>query len=435
MHIYKNIIRYSLFIISGVALSSSFLYAQSGDATGAYSPYSFYGVGDLKKPGFAYNNAMGGVGYGIRTNRIINYMNPAALNAQDSSSFMFDFGGEFKNYYVSSGSQSTATNIFNIDHFVFGFPVWRKISVAVGVMPYSYVGYDITYRETDPNVIVEASGDVQYTYLGEGGLNQLVLSFASGIGKRFSIGGHAHYIFGAIDRYYNIVFAAPEMHNIKNSTSIKAGNFDFTLGAQYEQAVGDNYQMVLGAVCQLGNNMKVKRVDYSYVSTSLGADTIRYSERNDARLLMPTTLGLGASIRKGVKWQAGLDYTYCNWNNTTFENPSNKQFKAMPSHSLRGGVEYTPNMYDIRYYLRRISYRAGLYYENTYMQFGDTRIRDYGISFGAGIPLGIYNNALNVAAEIGRRGTTNNGLLREFYWKISLSASIYDIWFQKYRYD
>ncbi len=443
MHIFKNLTRCFLLIILCTMLTPVFIYAQNSDASGTYSPYSFYGVGTLTKPGFAYNKAMGGIGYGLRTNKLINYLNPAAINKQDSLSFLFDFGGELQNYYISSSEQSTAANSFNLDHIAFSFPIWKKMAAAVAVMPYSHVGYDISREETDPDVIVE-TGSTQYSYVGEGGLNQFIVSFASGIGERLSVGVHGQYIFGSIDRYYNIYFGSSAIHPIYNTSSLKASSYAFTLGAQYELPINKDYQAVLGATYQFRNNMKVDRTDFTYITSSIGTDTIRFQEQPNARLLVPSSLGLGFSIQKQNKWLAGFDYTYQDWRSASFDAPSSGQlnFKATPSHSFRGGFEYIPNMYDIRYFMRRISYRAGLYYEKTYMQFTNSttghtnQIKDYGVTFGVGVPLGRYShNAVNIGAEIGQRGTTNDGLLREFYWKVSLSISLYDIWFVKPRYD
>ena len=62
-----------------------------GQATGTYTPYSIYGVGDLSQPGTAYNKSMGGVGVALRNNMYINVMNPASVTARDSLSFMADF--------------------------------------------------------------------------------------------------------------------------------------------------------------------------------------------------------------------------------------------------------------------------------------------------------------------------------------------------------
>ena len=63
----------------------------SGQATGTYTPYSIFGVGDLSQPGSAYNKTMGGVGIASRNNLYINLLNPAAVSAHDTLAFMTDF--------------------------------------------------------------------------------------------------------------------------------------------------------------------------------------------------------------------------------------------------------------------------------------------------------------------------------------------------------
>ena len=62
-----------------------------GQATGTYTPFSIYGVGDLSQPGSAYSKTMGGTGVALRNNRFLNLINPAAVTARDSLAFMADF--------------------------------------------------------------------------------------------------------------------------------------------------------------------------------------------------------------------------------------------------------------------------------------------------------------------------------------------------------
>ena len=86
IRVIRNIFALSLFLIISVCAS-----AQSG-TYGAYSPYSIFGVGNLSKEGTSFNKSMGGVGIATRNKRFINYLNPAAVTARDSLSFMGDFG-------------------------------------------------------------------------------------------------------------------------------------------------------------------------------------------------------------------------------------------------------------------------------------------------------------------------------------------------------
>ena len=57
------------------------------------SPYTRFGYGDLGERSFGAGRAMGGVGYGLRSPKQINPMNPASYSCMDSLTFLFDFGG------------------------------------------------------------------------------------------------------------------------------------------------------------------------------------------------------------------------------------------------------------------------------------------------------------------------------------------------------
>ena len=73
-------------LVCAAVLSAS---AQDGAYSG-FSPYSMYGIGDLFDPGTAYNQTMGGVGIASRNTRYLNVLNPAAVTARDSLSFMLN---------------------------------------------------------------------------------------------------------------------------------------------------------------------------------------------------------------------------------------------------------------------------------------------------------------------------------------------------------
>jgi len=64
-------------------------YAQNNNTT---SPYSRYGLGDLDHYSFGRSAAMGGASLGSRHSLQINSANPASYTANDSLSFLFDFG-------------------------------------------------------------------------------------------------------------------------------------------------------------------------------------------------------------------------------------------------------------------------------------------------------------------------------------------------------
>ena len=116
------------FLAASVALLfSSVLSAQDG-AFSSYSPYSVFGVGNMSRQGNAYTLSMGGVGLASRSNRFVNIVNPAAVTARDTLSFMLDFGLTLDNRVYRQGDVKSANNIFNLSNFVFSVPDEMEVS-------------------------------------------------------------------------------------------------------------------------------------------------------------------------------------------------------------------------------------------------------------------------------------------------------------------
>ena len=55
------------------------------------SPYTRFGYGDLRDRSFGAGQNMDNVGYGLRSPKQINPMNPASYSCMDSLTFLFDY--------------------------------------------------------------------------------------------------------------------------------------------------------------------------------------------------------------------------------------------------------------------------------------------------------------------------------------------------------
>ena len=161
----EKLIILAVFLVVSVCVS-----AQDG-TYGAYSPYSVYGIGDISKEGTAYNKSKGGTGIATRNRKFINYLNPAAVTARDSLSFMADFGLVQNNTVFKQGDLKSGHNTFNIYDFVLSFPIYRSSAFMVGITPYSDVGYDFSSIETDPDIIGN-TGNISYDSYGNGSVYQ-----------------------------------------------------------------------------------------------------------------------------------------------------------------------------------------------------------------------------------------------------------------------
>ena len=112
------------------------------------SPYSRYAYGDLNENVPTAYRAMGGVGFGMRSNKAINPSQPASYTACDTLTFMFDIAASasWSRYRDSSGKRKRGNG--NLEYVtmnsLFGNDGSRCRSVCcriVGRLRYLHVRY------------------------------------------------------------------------------------------------------------------------------------------------------------------------------------------------------------------------------------------------------------------------------------------------------
>ncbi len=416
--------------------NSLILSAQTTDALGTYTPYSLFGIGKIKKQGTALNRAMGGIGAGVRDNRFINYLNPAAITERDTLAFMFDLGVEQSNIYNSYKDSKSGYNTFNMRNLVFTTPIYDKSALIVGITPYSDMGYKFESTEDDPD-LVSKYGDIKYQKYGEGSINQIFIGAATNFLKNFSVGAQYIYYFGALNKYSNINFGSnSSLRQIETGWDYSLGASSFSVGLQYFGKIGKEKKvdLTIGATYKHSAKLKGDLTRYAYAKDAV-IDTVMHDVNENAKIKVPEEFSAGFSVRKRDKWMFGFDYTRQDWGATRFqETISGIDYKPAVAQSFRAGFEFIPNKYDIRYYFKTVTYRIGAYHEQSYVNIGGKQINSAGITLGMSLPIRRYN-AVNLAVDLGQRGSTKNNLVRERYIQFVVNVSLYDIWFVKHRYQ
>lgn len=422
-------------------------YGQTNGAYGSFSPYSIYGIGNLQKEGTAYNRSMGGVGIANRSKRFINIMNPASITARDSLSFMADFGlAESNTVYrqnIGGSMLTSGNNTFNIHDFIISFPIYKSSAFMVGITPFSDVGYSYSSVVTDQDVIGN-TGNISRSNYGEGSIYQVFAAGAVTFWRRLSIGAEAIYYFGSIDKVYNMVFSDDSYRSVNNGYNLLLRGVTGKFGVQYEQPLGNSLSLTVGATYRLRTNVKGRLTDYSYANTSETTDTLK----NNVNILDPSDgirfgdeLGVGISLRSGDKWTAEVNYLMSDWRKSGmsdtygFSANGTSVFTSTVSHSIRGGFEIVPNRNDIRYYLKRCAYRAGVYYDTSYYLFDGNMVNSLGITLGVTLPVFRWYNGITLGVDFGQRGSLRNNMVRERYVSFAIGFNIHDLWFQKPRYN
>lgn len=432
------------FVVSLVALFSSIAFSVAQEAYGSFSPYSFYGVGDLSMPGSAYNKSMGGVGIAGRNNRYLNILNPAAVTARDSLAFMATFSLSQSNKIYKQGDYVSANNIFNVNDLVFSFPIYKSSAMMLGLVPYSNMGYAFTGDiDADLETIVNSGGVPSYSATGIGSMYKVFAAAGVTFLKKISIGAELDYYFGSFEKTYATTFSDYSFSYPYDTEIIQLNGIAGKFGMQYEQPFGNGIRATIGATYSTNAKLKGYYEAGHYSVGSASTDTLTYTSdtvgmvRNSR---LASEIGIGISLKKDNKWMAEFNYTRSDWTSSNLANISGYNLSTIPfiatvSEAYRVGFEYIPNIYDIRYYFNTVAYRVGAYYKTEHYTLSGHTISSVGLTLGATLPVFRWYNGITIGMELGQRASLSGDLTRERYINFSFGINIFDIWFQKPQYE
>ena len=410
-------------------LNVNFIQAQNNTK----NPYSMYGLGELRPQTNAANAGIGNVGIGMKSKHFLNATNAASYSGLDSLNFLFEMGVDSKiSTFESLKRKANATTI-NFSYLTLGTRISSKFAFALGINPYSNVGYEI-------NTTGEVIG-AEFVYpldiSGSGNINRAYVAFSYSPFKNLSVGVKPSFLFGSIQqtqlhRLSNIDITAWEhmtslpFSDITNVTKNYFHNFIFEFGAQYTIDL-KKVDLTLGAIYNPGMYLVSERNDNTFDSNGNVFENTR--ETNDD-FQVPEEYGAGISF-KTRQFIGGIDVGVQKWSNYDY-NVTRVKLKDNPY--IRAGLEYTPS-YGVRdNYFKRINYRAGFQYAESYMKFYNMEQDEYCISLGLGLPVA-RGSRIDVGFEFGKSGSTAGRLIQENYCRIRLGFSLRDIWFQKRIYD
>lgn len=400
--------------------------------TSLSSPYSRFGIGNTSIFNNAINNSMGGVGYTMKRNNHVNYLNPASYSGVDTTSLVFDIGFYSEWMYLSTDKYKSKGNNTNLSHILIGFPISKHIKMAAGIMPMSNVQYTTSQTITDSLL-----GTHKTEYTGDGGLNKALIGLAYSPSNNLSIGTNIEYLFGNYYKASTISFPdSSYMYSTRKEQNYHINAFNVNFGIQYFHPLTNGDKFGFGAVYNLPMILPTDNILKHYTfTTSAGLEYIKDSIQelsSNGKIKYPQSFGLGFSYERPNRFYLALDGNYTKWSEFLFQdNFPNSNLVDDLRISLGG--EYRPNPYGN--YLQKIAYRAGFTYDNGMLDILDTRISQLGVSLGLGLPIKKSNTMINISLEYMKRGTIENGLIREDYLRLGISFSAKDLWFFKRKYQ
>ncbi|MAE07832.1 MAG: hypothetical protein CL661_03610 [Bacteroidetes bacterium] len=403
--------------------------------TGINSPYSRYGLGQLYGENLnTINMSMGGLSLGIHNSSALNPANPASYGSLDSLAFLFEIGVAGNTTTLKTTTLSENGYDATLSYIFAGFPITRWWRAGVGIMPYSKIGYNV-----EVTVEVPDFSNVVHSFTGDGGLNQVFFGNGFNINEKLRLGIDVSYLFGQSSRSSMVYYPDSILiFGTKVESKVRGGDFIFDYGVQYDIDLNSTTQATIGITYANKFNLKAKR---NYLSKTLSGgfngeveivkDTIEYLSDEKGTIILPQRLGIGFAVVKEGIWLVGADFEWQNWTEFGAFNVSDT---LSNSFRLTVGGEFTPVHSNISSLFKRMTYRAGLRYNQSYLNFDGTHINEFGISFGFGFPMKKSKTEIDLGFEFGRRGTTDNKLVQENFINFFLGVSIKEHWFQKRKY-
>jgi hypothetical protein len=399
------------------------------------SPYSLFGIGNLYGVSSQMNMAIGGAATAFSSPYFINPANPASYMAFDTNSFVFDGAFNLRSGTLNTTETSQKTRFGTLSNLYFGFPVTKWWRTSLGLMPYSQVGY-----EMQGNQVIENIGKVVTNYSGNGGLNKAYFGNAFSPIKHLSIGVNMSYLFGNIVKQRAVTF--PDSATFANTmvkSTARLSKVNFDLGLLYRINLKEGRFLQLGLTFNPKQTIdgNAEKITYSYTydyaqNIEHIKDTVSYESGENGLVTLPTAIGGGIMFGTTNRWFATADVNWQKWSEFRYlgNNPG-----LQNNLRISLGGQYRPSPVDIGKYYERINYRAGFRFEQSYLELQNKRINDFGISFGVGLPMKKSKSTMNIAVELGTQGTTENGLIKENYMRLTIGTSLQERWFLKRRFN
>src|SRR5690606_1244009 len=243
-----------LFLLTVMVMLGAVQWASAQRATTS-SPYSRFGIGELRQDLLPQTRGMGGIATGVRylggySN--LNVANPASYSALHMTTMDAGIFGNITELTNSQRSESAYN--FALSHINFGIPFSpRAGAMSFGIMPYSDMGYSYAVPGRIDTL------DIQSAYNGAGGTTKAYLGYGIQLNRNFSVGFNVSYIFGTLSAIRTLEFPDhPGALNTRIDDRNYINGISYDYGAQFFKTFGNNMNLTIGYAGTAGSSLNAK---------------------------------------------------------------------------------------------------------------------------------------------------------------------------------
>ena len=424
---------YFLMLVLMVSMGQS----SRAQSTSDGSIYSRFGLGELRTFSSTQLQGMGGGGYGYSSFNGLNLSNPASWGMQVltrvSAGMIYENVSATDNTNQTSKLSSGTFNALQIS-----FPLkTNQVGLGFAFLPYSQVSYRV---DVDGSILsdpaTQDTSKFRINFKGNGGLEQILGGLGWRVNEHLSIGANANFIFGILDNTRRTTFPTPSFRDAVLTNSTRVFGLSGTIGAlvHLPSVLRKDDVLSLGGSFTLPTTLNGTRVLTLGENDSIDS----LSTSNSGDISLPFGAGAGLSYQIAARWTFVADGRYEPWSNfkSDFAFPG---FDPASGGSLRDrfrvstGVEFLPAGRDLlASYFKKTAYRLGFYYDRSYTNpLPDVHLRTLALTGGISLPTFNPGTRIDINVEIGTRGTTQNGLVRDTFIRIGANINFGERWFLK----
>ncbi len=399
------------------------------------SPYSLIGIGDIEKSYFDRTSGLGHAGVALVNDKSVLLSNPASLSFLNNiyyfqNTFYVDVATRYKNVNYSGDAikNSTANQSSDVQFKKLTFTIKPKPrwGLSFGLLPYSNASYSFTglRRVQGSNETIPAN------YEGSGSTSLLYLSNSYLLSNKLSMGVQTSLLFGNFNDK-EIVYSAITDSVLSKEKSIFVSKIMFKGGVIYKDTINKNWNFAIAATGSLQTNMsanyRLKITDGTTVLKNTEEQIKNYTS-------LPAMFTTGLAVNFKTNYTFVFDYTHQDWSSLKI---GGLNYSLQNSNRFGGGLHYHyyPNAADKK---KEHFYQVGYYSNNSYLNIYGEKIKEFAFTLGAGVELFRINRNIPASniylqgyLEIGSKGTTNVGLIKENFTQFGITVSYRDLWNSK----
>jgi hypothetical protein len=415
-------------------LCTLFLFAEVSGQTSS-STYSALGVGEFNYLGLTQNQGMGGQGISFGTGWQANNVNPALTTR--NTIFNFQVALNYKRINVDNGTENSLVDGGGLSYLALSLPIKTgKFTSGLGLGQITSVNYRLRVESEVNNSDLKAINFLQ----GDGGISEAYLNFGYLIAKNLSIGVHGSYLFGSTIRSNQLLVYNQENVEVGSPSEyyerLTVSDVGFKAGIHYMVKASEKSNIHLGAIYQkLGevNGTGFAKLGSIGQASNPDSDGDLIANDEPGSIYIPNRYGFGLTYEKNNKFAIGLEGQYQDF--ADFRNFFGDPLSLQAVKKVSLGFQIVPDYLSFDNLAKRGTYRIGIEWMQTPYFINQTSIDDIGVTLGTSMPINQLS-LVNFAFKAGRRGTLDNGLIRENYVSFTLGLSLNDnSWFYKRVYE